>query len=321
MMEQSKPIPMFGLTTLPCLAFAFLAFPSDSIAKTDSVRPPVTVGVYAQHAGGKVVYHYRVSNNTQRNITSVSVGRDNQRDENPNNDVNELIELPAGWNAKLGIPSTSAASPTGWRASVIEPEENEAHAIIWETLNDRSPKLVPGQTISKMSVTLERADSNYMTGHAVIAFSEGYPAELTVPINQLDNTPPSLTVNLHPNTLSLQNSKYVTIKAAFILKDDYDHAPEIKLESITANEPLEADDIRDASIGLDDRYIKFRATSKNPSGRIYTVTYSATDASGNQTTASATVTVTSATPASVVIPMPATSAVMAPHDQSEKKNP
>jgi hypothetical protein len=49
------------------------------------------------------------------------------------------------------------------------------------------------------------------------------------------------------------------------------------------------------SLGLDDRYFKFLAESKSTSGRIYTVIYSATDASGNQALASATVRVTALT--------------------------
>lgn len=299
-MKQSMAILMLRLTSLASLAFAVLAFASVGIAMADNTQPAVTVGVYAQHAGGKISYHYRVVNNSQQNITAVSIGRNNQNDGNPNNDVNELLELPAGWNSKLGIPSTSANSPTGWRVSVIAPEENETHAIAWETMNDHSPKLLAGQTVNKMSITLDKADNHYLTGHALATFTDGDTINLTVPLARLDTTPPSLTVNLNPDTLISQNNKFVAINASFTTKDNYDDMPEIKLESITANEPLAANDIRDASFGLDDRYFKFRAESKSTVGRIYTVTYSATDASGNQTIASATVTVT------------------APHEQDEK---
>jgi len=290
-MKQSMAILMPRLTSLVSLPFAFLTFASGGIAMADNTQPAVTVGVYAQHTGGKIAYHYRVVNNSQQNITAVSIGRDNQNDGNPDNDVNELLELPAGWNSKLGIPSTSANSPTGWRVSVITPEVNENHAIAWETMNDRSSKLLAGQTLSKMSIVLDKADNNYLTSHALVTYTDGIPINLTVPIARLDTTPPSLTVILSPDTLISQNNKLVAINASFTTKDNYDNMPEIKLESITANEPLEANDIREASFGLDDRYFKFRAVSKSTAGRIYTVTYSATDASGNQSIASATVTV------------------------------
>lgn len=307
-MKQSMAILMFKLTGLASLAFA-----SGGIAMADNTKPAVTVGVYAQHSGGKIAYHYRVVNNSERNITAVSIGRDNQNDGNPGNDVNELLELPSGWNAKLGIPSTSANSPSGWRVSVIAPEENETHAIAWETMNDRSPKLVAGQTVNKMSISLDKADNNYMTGHALVTYSDGDPINLTVPLERLDTTPPSLTVNLSPNTILPQSNKLVAINASFTIKDNYDNMPEIKLESMTANEPLGADDIRDASFGLDDRYFKLRAESKSTAGRIYTVTYSATDASGNQTISSATVTVAATAPAAAPVPTAAL------HEQDEKE--
>ncbi len=322
-MKQSVAVPIFRLVCLSGLLFASLTFSSGCIAMDDDTQPIVAVGVYAQHSGGKVVYHYRIVNNSQQSINAVEIGRNNKNDGDPNDGVNELLELPSGWNAKLGIPSTSTTSPTGWRVSVIAPEENQSHAIAWETLNDRSPKIFAGQTLNKMSVALEAADNNYMTGHAVVTFSDGTPKNLTVPLERLDNTPPSLSVTLSPNMVPSQGNKLVAINASFAVKDDYDHLPEIRLESITANEPLEADDVSDASIGLDDRYLKLRATSKSPSGRIYTVTYSATDASGNQTTASATVTVIGATSTSMMAPIapaPVTKPTVGPQDQGDNEN-
>jgi hypothetical protein len=261
-----------------------------------------SVGVFAQHAGGKLVYHYRITNNSAQNITSVVIGRNSQNDGNPDNDVNELTELPAGLNSKLGIPSTSATSPTGWRVSVLAAEENQSHAIAWEPLNDRSPKLAAGQTVSKMSIAVDKPDNHYLTGHALITFADGTPLSMSVPLERLDHTPPSLTVILSPDKLP-QNNKLIAINASFSVRDDYDRLPEIKLESITANEPLSPNDIRDASFGLDDRYYKFLADSKNTKGamgRIYTVTYSATDGSGNQVLSSATVSVAEA----AVLPAP-----------------
>jgi len=74
---------------------------------------------------------------------------------------------------------------------------------------------------------------------------------------------------------------------------DPDPEPEIKLESITSTETLADGDIQDAQFGTDDRSFSLAAkrAGTNLAGRIYTVTYSATDASGNKATASATVTV------------------------------
>jgi hypothetical protein len=214
MIKSSQTILPHKLTSLARLAFATVAFISCSIANAQAA---VSVGVYALHAGGKIVYHYRVSNNSEQNITAVSIGRNNQNDGNPDNDANELLELPAGWNSKLGIPSTSATSPTGWRVGVIAPEENSNHAIAWEPLNERSPKLVAGQTINKMSVALDKADNHYLTGHALITFTDGNPINITVPLEQLDTTPPGFTVHLSPATLISQNNKFVAINASFTI--------------------------------------------------------------------------------------------------------
>lgn len=303
MMKKSIAI---GLFVAASMASAFQVCAADTIVPTSNSRPLAVVGVYARHVGDKIVYHYRVTNYSQQNITAVTIGHDDQNDGNPNNDVNELASLPSGWTEKLGIPSTSSNGPTGWRVSVIAPEDNVPHAIAWEPLSAHSPQIHTGQTINRMSISLDNADSSYLSGHALLTFDDdGKPATLTVPIDQLDITPPSLTVILSPDTIVSQAGKLVPIKASFIVQDDYDRHPAIRLESITANEFLEPGDIRDASYGLDDRYFKLLAESRSMGGRVYTVTYSATDASGNQVIASATVTVTNSVDSPVTGTMPA----------------
>ena len=256
-------------------------------------QDPVKVSAYAEHYGGKLVYHYRVSNNSPYNIAVVRIGYDTKNDADNNNDVWELFELPTGWDSDTGIPPASVTSPLGWRAYVITLEETEWLGINWQVIDDNSPRLLPGQTFTGMSVTLDKADANYINGHASIIYNnKPYPVSLTIPIERLDKTPPNLTVTLSPNILR-KNEKLTPIIATITVKDDYDPQPEIKLESITANEVLEKEDIKGALIGTDDRQFMLKAEreGKNKAGRIYTVTYSATDGSGNKSTASATVTV------------------------------
>lgn len=318
-MKHSMAIQIPGLTGVAWKLFGKtfglalgLTFASAGIGMAAEPAHAVKVGVYAKHAGNKIVYYYRVVNNSQQDITAVSIGHDTGNDEYPGNDAWELTELPSGWNIKFGIPSTSSNSPMGWRVSMTTPgEESKTHAITWEIINDKSPVLAGGQSLAKMSIALDKADINYLIGHALVTFSagsaatvtKGSPVNLTVPIEPLDNSPPTLTVTLTPNMIWSPDNKHIPVNVAFAAKgDDYDNLPEIKLESITANEPLEPDDVRDASYGLDDRYLRLRSKHDGFTDRIYTVTYSATDASGNQTTASATVTVPAVTP----------------HDQDEK---
>lgn len=312
--------------TITILKLCSLAFLSSGIALAEP-DTAVKVDVFAQHTGGKIAYQYRVFNNSQRNITAVVIGHDTLNDENPGNDIYELYEMPSGWNAKFGIPSTSSNAPTGWRVNLTKPEGGDTHAIIWEPLNLNTPRLTGGQTLTKMRIAIDQADSNYLTGHARITFTEGNPLNLTVPIERLDNTPPSFTVNLTPGILQSPNDKLIAVKATFEIKDDYDRMPDIKLESITANEDLKPGDISDASIGTDDRYLLLRAIQNSDAARIYTAIYSATDASGNQTTTSAAVTVTTSVAASApavtptVVPIPVTKLAPAPQTQTIIKKP
>lgn len=278
---------------LRLIGLVWLAMASVGVAIAQS---PASVGVYAEHHGGKLVYHYRVTNTGQDNIAAVWIGHDTKNDSDNYNDVFELLELPTGRNPNTGdISPASATSPFGWRAYVITQEEVPSGAIAWETIDDNSPNLLPSQTYTGMSVTLDKADNNYITGHAFIIFSSEpkSPTTPTVPLERLDITPPTLTVILSPSKLWPPNEKLVPITASITTKDDYDSQPEIILESITANEALDKNDIKGAQYGTDDRQFMLKAEreGKNKAGRIYTVTYSATDGSGNKATASATVTV------------------------------
>jgi endo-1,4-beta-xylanase len=78
-----------------------------------------------------------------------------------------------------------------------------------------------------------------------------------------------------------------------------DQNPAIRLVSIASNESASAPgsgstspDVQGAAFGTDDRQFQLRAErSGQGSGRIYTITYEATDASGNATSGTVTVTV------------------------------
>ncbi len=118
-------------------------------------------------------------------------------------------------------------------------------------------------------------------------------------INIVDTTPPSLTVALNPNVLWPPNHKMVAIHATVTISDAVDPNPTFVLTSIESNEPDNSlgdgdkpNDIQEADCGTPDLDFKLRAErSGKGDGRIYTVTYRATDASGNETSTSATVTV------------------------------
>ncbi|HEY0665637.1 MAG TPA: hypothetical protein VGD24_06195 [Gallionella sp.] len=293
MTKQSRSSASLPGMILAALCLASTAYAPATLAAAAAAKTPnVAVDSFAQHTGDRITYSYYVSNRTPSNIISFAVGRDSRKDADPDNDIYELQEYPSGWNLKFGVPAASYNAPTGWRLNLLPPEADTLpYAIAWEPLNDRSPKFAAGQSSGKFSVTLDKADPNYLTGSALILLDGETPTGMSVPIRSLDHTPPTLTVTLSPNILPPENGKPVAINANFTVQDDYDKMPQIKLESITAAESGMTDEILDASPGLDDRYFKIRIDDGKSDNRIYTVTYSATDASGNQAMASATVTV------------------------------
>jgi serine/threonine protein kinase len=68
------------------------------------------------------------------------------------------------------------------------------------------------------------------------------------------------------------------------VSDVCDRNPKITLVSITSNEPGAGQDIQGAVLGTDDRNFLLRAQRNGTgTGRVYTVRYRATDASGNAT--------------------------------------
>jgi endo-1,4-beta-xylanase len=128
-------------------------------------------------------------------------------------------------------------------------------------------------------------------------FSQVVTAEASTRV--LDVTPPTFSLRLSTTQLSTPNHKLKTIQATLTYADECDPAPKVRLVSIVSNEPDDglgdgdmSNDIQDAAVGTDDREFKVRAERSGlGGGRTYTVTYEVSDASGNTTVRSATVTV------------------------------
>jgi len=102
-----------------------------------------------------------------------------------------------------------------------------------------------------------------------------------------------------PTSLWPPNHKLAQITASITVSDICDPHPTVRLVSITSNEPDNGlgdgdtvDDIQQANLGTDDRSFQLRSErSGGGNGRVYTVTYEASDGSGNKTVRQATVTV------------------------------
>jgi hypothetical protein len=121
----------------------------------------------------------------------------------------------------------------------------------------------------------------------------------TQTVKIVDTTPPQLTLTLSPTTMWPPNHKMAQITASITVSDVCDPHPTVRVISITSNEPDNGlgdgdtqDDIQQATFGTDDRTFLLRSErSGGGNGRVYTVTYEASDGSGNKTVRQATVTV------------------------------
>lgn len=256
-------------------------------------QPAVQVKVTEQVSGSQTLYSYRIVNNSTQPVVAVHIGFDYLHG------VAELPVAPTGWTFDGGLPATSAMAPTGWQALVVTTEESPFFEVHWSNEGAPSGDVAPGTSRAGFRVLLPRAVPAYATAHFdVILGDSTHVSELIVPDDAPppveDETPPTLSVTLTPDQLWSPDHTMASIQAFVTADDDQDPNPVVRLVSITCNEPIDpAVDITGAGYGTDDRQFSVRAerAGQNKLGRIYTVTYSATDAAGNTATATATVTV------------------------------
>ncbi len=210
------------------------------------------------------------------------------------------IEWPVLNPASITLP----AVPAGWKAELLGRKDGLMYgldliapgAVAQEEPHVTVSGADAGQTLSGFSVRVPAVGP----GSAEPYYLASFKAEVWLGTNffgstkeqsfgvieKQDTLPPTLSVTLTPSTMRA-GSKLLSVAAAISVTDNYDPASEIKLESITANQTLKSSDISGATFGTDDRAFKLKPVK----GRVYTVTYSATDGTGNKATATGTVTV------------------------------
>lgn len=128
----------------------------------------------------------------------------------------------------------------------------------------------------------------------------GNTEELKSVVVKLDKTAPEMQMNQNKNELWPANHKMVTVTAGtYGVIDPISGIQSIVLKSITSNEPDDglgdgdtSQDIQNADFDTPDYVFDLRAErSGNGGGRVYTITYVATDYAGNVKTVTLTVTV------------------------------
>jgi len=149
-----------------------------------------------------------------------------------------------------------------------------APGIVFDDATSPTPSAVfpPGST----AVTLTVSDGD-------LTDSDG------VDISVVDTVAPDINVSVDPATLWPPNHKLVNVSATVTVTDACDPNPVFTLTSVTSNEPDNGmgdgnttGDIAGADIGTADTAFKLRAErAGSGNGRIYTISYTAADASGN----------------------------------------
>lgn len=254
------------------------------------------VHVYVTPAGGagSALYRYRVVNDSTQRIVSLQIGYDYPHG------VYVLDVPPLGWSRENGLPPSSVTSPSGWSAELMTTEETESQNVLAWNSSGAANDILAGQSKSGFSVTAGAPAAAY-TGIFTVIFGDSSDTAADLAASgtlqtdtnpDSDTTPPTISVTLTPSVIWPPNQKMVAVTAQVQVSDDRDPNPAVRLVSVTANEG-QAGDIAGADLGTDDRSFSVRAsrTGQQKQGRVYTVRYSATDASGNTAFATATVTI------------------------------
>lgn len=308
---------LFRMVAILCVMFSMAGVVQ---AQAQASAAGVRILAYGIHHGGNIVYHYKVVNGGTKTVIGFVIG--NEFDVDENYSFPQLVRLPLGWTygekGEIGreiiLAPGSTSQPQGWQSKVYGQQDISWHYLEWNSYSSsRSVAVKPGQTLAGFTVTVPLVDdnlslpmvtgqpvytgpdANYIKGSfmASIVDANRKYEDVWGTIESIDTIPPALSVTISPDKLWPANGKLVPVATTITVKDNFDPQPEIKLVSITANETLTLDDAKEVKPGTDDRQFQLRAKrdAKNKEARIYTITYSATDGSGNKATASATVTV------------------------------
>ena len=189
-------------------------------------------------------------------------------------------EVDAGEDATVeaGYATMIHGSATDLVDTDLDYEWKEGNAVLGTTAN-----LNYTFTLGNHVLTLSATDDYGNTGTD------------NVTITAVDTTAPEINVTVAPDIMWPPNHKYVDVETTVTVYDAVDSSPTLILVSVTSNEPDngkgDGNTTSDITI-LSDTMFKIRAErSGNGDGRVYTITYRATDASGNSAEASVIITV------------------------------
>lgn len=248
-------------------------------AATDRDLAAAEVFVFTERVDGAFRYTYVVKNNGSAPVTSLEIG----------------FDYYSGMPQLSGADPARVGAPGGWSGSIVNMDESNLFNIAWEPISAASA-IQPGQMKSGFVVESMTHRPEFTSSKWTVIFDGGITAaaarlqQIQAPHPDADTLPPDIQVTAKPSKLWPPNSRLRAVTMDVFVSDDVDPNPAIKLLSITCN-GCPQEDISGAEIGADDREFLLRATrdGRVKGGRMYTVTYEARDASGNVSSAAATV--------------------------------
>ena len=148
-------------------------------------------------------------------------------------------------------------------------------------------------TCDAASVITHDAPAFLPLGQTIVTFTatdaHGNTSSCQATVTVLDTEAPTITASVTPVELWPANHKMVTIEATVLVTDECDPNPTFVLTSIVSNEPDnglgdgdQANDIQGADYGTPDTSFELRAERAGMlTNRVYTITYTGSDSSGN----------------------------------------
>ncbi|MDF2648478.1 MAG: hypothetical protein K0Q73_4283 [Paenibacillus sp.] len=178
---------------------------------------------------------------------------------------------------------------------IIAPTASVSYSNVNPTNQDVVATITPSEPVT--IINNGGSDSYVFSENGSFTFefmdAAGNTGSVTASVSNIDRIAPTLRITLDQNELNPPNHKLVPIHAVLTSEDNNPGTLFIILQSITSNEPDNGlgdgdtpHDILGADFGMLDTDFELRAErSGKGNGRIYTITYTISDAAGNQSTA------------------------------------
>jgi hypothetical protein len=284
-LSKPRSATTLSLTVLGLCLISGLSAPPPAAA-AETLQPSAVVRVKKETSSTGVIYHYRIENKTGYPVAELEIGSDYTHSGDA-----KLNVFPLNWSFDRGLPASSSTSPSGWKMKVVQMEESNNFNLSWEPTAE---KFLSGPSVDGFSIKVPKEDPTYAEGGFFVVYTAGggVPEYGTIAAEVPDTTPPQLEVKMAPSVFTVQPKNFMmAVEASVKATDDRTPSPAIKLLSITCNDQCDPQkDIAQHELGTNDTRFAVRAV-RLKEDRVYTVTYSATDAAGNTAKQTATVTI------------------------------